>query len=173
VPLFLDNIFKKRFREAALYLLPVLAQLSWFYYAYLRTGNFFAILDAQTYWLNNNFIGQYVLPTLFQTDPNISFSLPFSEAYIGLVICLFGVFCLLTIKVREIDWKLGLYSILTFLVIICNGNVVSYSRYFSFVFPIWLLFKAKKDRWLILIVAVLAFSNLIAMYLFARWLFLG
>ncbi|MCW4034238.1 MAG: hypothetical protein NWF03_02610 [Candidatus Bathyarchaeota archaeon] len=173
VPLLLDNLLKKRFRDALLYLLPVLAQLSWFYYAYLRTGNFFAVLDAQTYWLNNTFIGQYVLPTLFQTEPNISLSLPFSEAYIGLVICLFGAFCLLTLKVRELDWKLALYSFLTFLVTICNGNVVSYPRYFSFIFPVWLLFATKKDRWLILTVTILAFADLISMYLFARWVFLG
>jgi hypothetical protein len=169
----LDSVRNKRFREALLYSLPVLALAAWFYYGYLKTGNFFIVLQAQKYWGYRRFPTQYVMPTLFQTNPPFPFSLPFTEAFVGLVICFSAIFFLLIIKTRELDWKLAIYSTLTFLIAVCVGNIFSCPRYFNFIFPVWFLFRTKKNLWLIPIISVLAFTDLISMYLFARWAFLG
>jgi Gpi18-like mannosyltransferase len=173
VPMILDRIANRRYREVLVYFIPVLTLLSWFFYAYIKTGNLFAIFYSQAYWGNNKFVVQYVLPTFFQTEPAYSFSLPVPEALVGFVICVFSVFCLLSVKVRELDWKLALYSFLTFLVVTFVGNIPSYPRYFSFIFPVWLLFRTKRRFWLIPIICILAFTDVIIMYLFARWTFLG
>jgi Gpi18-like mannosyltransferase len=173
VPMIIDRLRERKFREAILYIIPAFAVIAWFCYGYLKTANFFVVLEAQKYWLNRVFIGQYVLPTLFQVNPPYTLALPFTEAFVGLAICLSAIFFLVILKVREIDWKLATYSILTFLTIVCCGNILSYPRYFSFIFPLWFLFRMKNNRWLIPIIVALAFTDLIAMYLFARWVFLG
>jgi hypothetical protein len=173
VPMILDSVRNRRFREALLYTLPVLAVGSWFYYGYLKTGNFFVVLEAQKYWGNRIFPTQYVLPTLSQTNPPFPFNLPFTEAFVGLAICFSAMFFLLILKIRELDWKLAIYSTLTFFIVVCIGHILSYPRYFSFIFPLWFLFRTKKNLWLIPIISVLAFTDLISMYLFARWVFLG
>ncbi|UCC59043.1 MAG: hypothetical protein JSW14_03890 [Candidatus Bathyarchaeum sp.] len=173
VPMILDSARNRRFREALLYTLPVLAVAAWFCYGYLKTGNFFVVLEAQKYWGYRRFPTQYVLPTFFQTNPPFPFNLPFTEAFVGLAICFVAIFFLLILKIRELDWKLAIYSILTFVFVVCIGNILSYPRYFSFIFPVWFLFRTKKNYWLIPIILVLAFTDLISMYLFARWVFLG
>ena len=94
VPMILDNVRNRRFRKALLYTLPVLAVIAWFFYGYLKTGNFFAIFEAHKYWINRTFPSQYILPTLFQTNP----PLPFTEAFVGLAICFVAIFFLLIIK---------------------------------------------------------------------------
>ncbi len=173
VPIFLDRIAKRRYREVLIYFIPALTLLSWLLYAFIRTANLFAVFYSQTYWGDNKFILQYVLPTFFQANPPYSVNLPVPEAFVGLVFCVFAIFCLLSLKVRELDWKLALYSFLTFLVVAFSGNIHSYSRYFSFIFPVWFLFRTKKSFYLIPIVCILMFTDLLVMYLFARWVFLG
>ena len=173
VPMIIESIHNKKFREVVIYSLPVLAIFAWFYYGYLKTANFFVVFEAQKYWLNRVFTNQYVFPTFFQTSPPYSFNLPFTEAFVGLVICLSSIFFLITVKIRELDWKLAIYSILTFLTLVWYGNILSYPRYFSFIFPVWFLFRMKKNLWLIPIIYLLVFTDLISMYLFAWWVFLG
>ncbi|MHC3128737.1 MAG: hypothetical protein IBV52_01485 [Candidatus Bathyarchaeota archaeon] len=173
IPIIIDCVRNRQFRKALLYVLPVLTIVAWFYYGYLKTGNFLIVFDAQKYWINRTFLKQYIFTALFQTNPQYSLNLPHTEAFIGLVICFSSIFFLLIIKIQEIDWKLKVYSIITFLTLIWCGNIFSYPRYFSFIFPIWFLFRIKKKWLLIPIIFILAFIDLISMYLFARWVFLG
>jgi hypothetical protein len=43
----------------------------------------------------------------------------------------------------------------------------------SFIIPIWLIFKVKRNWQIMLVTVALAFFNLIIGYLFAGWVFLG
>jgi len=173
VPMFLESIIRKRFREALLYMLAGLAQVAWFCYGWLKTGNFLVVFEAQKYWSNRKFLSQYVLPTLFQTSSPFSFNLPVNEAFAGFVICLLAIFVLLIAKVSRLDWKLAVYSLLALFVTVLFGNIQSYPRYLSFIFPVWLTFRVEKNWWLILVLFMLGFGDLFFGYLFARWAFLG
>ena len=173
IPMILDRVLNRQFREVFLFASPFLAQALWFFYGYMKTGEFFMLFEAQKYWLNRKFLSQYILPALFQTNPPFPFSLPFTESFVGLVICLVAVFVLLIVKIFELDWKLGVYSALTLLIPVLFGNIFSYPRYLSFIFPVWFLFQVKKPWLLILLVFILGFCDLISVYLFARWVFLG
>jgi hypothetical protein len=173
VPMFLECVIRKQFRDALLYISAGLAQVAWFCYGWLKTGNFLAVLEAQKYWSNRKFLTQYVMPTLFQTSSPFSFNLPCNEAFVGFVFCLLAIFILLIAKVSKLDWKLAVYSVLAFFVAVLFGNIQSYPRYLSFIFPVWLTLRAEKNRWLILILFMLGFSDLFFAYLFARWAFLG
>jgi len=173
VPFLIEGFIQRDILRALLYALPILSQAAWFYYGFLRTGNFFVVFEAQNYWKNRIFWSQFVQPTFLQTNPPFSFNLPYTEAFMGLVIALLSIFIPLVVKVYEFDWKLGFYSTLTLITIICFGNILSCSRFMSFIFPIWLIFKVKRNWQTILVTAALAFFNLITGYLFARWVFLG
>ncbi len=174
IPMILEKGLEKKFREAFVFMLPVLAQMAWFFYGYMKTGDYFVVFKAQEYWENRMFISQYVLPALFQRDPPYPvFNLPYTEAFVGLVICLFGVFLLLVGKVFEVDWKLGVYSALTWLIIVVYGSTLSYPRFLSFIFPCWLLFHVKRRWMLVLTAVILGLCNVFFVYLFARWVFLG
>jgi len=154
-------------------MLAGLAQVAWFCYGWLKTGNFLVVFEAQKYWSNRKFLSQYVLPTLFQTSPPFSFNLPVNEAFAGFVICLLAIFVLLIAKVSRLDWKLAVYSLLALFVTVLFGNIQSYPRYLSFIFPVWLTFRVEKNWWLILVLFMLGFGDLFFGYLFARWAFLG
>ena len=91
----------------------------------------------------------------------------------GLALCLLAIFILFAAKVYEIDWKLGAYFTLTLIFIIYSGSIISYPRFLSFIFPLWFLFRMKRDWRLIPTSLTLGFLNLITGYLFARWAFLG
>jgi hypothetical protein len=173
VPFIVEGFFQRNVRRALLYTLPILSQVAWFYYGFLRTGSFFVVFEAQNYWKNRVFWSQLVQPTFLQTNPPFPFNLPYTEAFIGLVIALLSIFVLLIVKVYEFNWKIGLYSTLTLITIVCFGNILSYPRYLSFIFPIWLIFKVKRNWQTILATIILAFCNLISGYLFSRWVFLG
>jgi Gpi18-like mannosyltransferase len=174
IPMILEKGLEKKYREAFVFLLPVLTQMAWFCYGYVKTGDFFVVFQAQEYWENRMFISQYVLPALFQSSPPYPvFNLPYTESFMGLVICLFGVFLLLVGKVFEVDWKLGVYSALTWTIIVLYGSILSYPRFLSFIFPCWLFIQAKRRWILVLIAAILGLCNVFFVYLFARWVFLG
>ncbi|MEM2961053.1 MAG: hypothetical protein QXU67_05550 [Candidatus Bathyarchaeia archaeon] len=173
VPFIIEGFIQRDFFKVLLYMLPFLSEAAWFYYGYLRTGNFLVVFEAQNYWRNRIFWSQFVQPTFLQTNPPLPFNLPYSEAFMGLVICLLSIFILLVVKVYEFDWKMGIYSTLTLSTIICFGNILSYPRFLSFIFPIWLLFKVRKSWQVTSVTFVLAICDLISGYLFARWVFLG
>ncbi len=173
IPMLIANVINRKFRESLLYGLPVLAEIGWSYYGYMKTGNFVAIFYAQRFWHNRQFLSQYVLPTIFQTNPPYSFNLPPNEAIVGLVFCILSMFLLLVLKIYEIDWRLSVYASLNLLVIILCGNIQSCARYLSFIFPIWFLFKTKNKLLLVPMISVMGFFDLLFGYLFARWAFLG
>ena len=173
IPMILDSVLSRQVRRVFLLASPVVAQVLWLFYGYVNTGEVFMVFEAQRYWLNRRFVSQYILPALFQANPPFSFSLPFTEAFVGLVICLVAISVLLIVKIFELDWKLGVYSSLTFLIPVLFGNIFSYPRYLSFIFPVWLLFRVKRPWMLLLLAVTLGFCDLIAVYLFARWVFLG
>ena len=173
IPMILDSVLSRQVRRVFLLASPVVAQVLWLFYGYVNTGEVFMVFEAQRYWLNRRFVSQYILPALFQANPPFSFSLPFTEAFVGLVICLVAISVLLIVKIFELDWKLGVYSSFTFLIPVLFGNIFSYPRYLSFIFPVWLLFRVKRPWMLLLLAFTLGFCDLIAVYLFARWVFLG
>jgi len=173
IPMVIANSLNRKFRESLLYGFPLIAQIGWSYYGYMKTGNFFALFYAQRYWYNRQLLTQYMLPTLFQTKPPFSFNLPPNEAFVGLVFCLLSIFILLVLKIYEIDWRLSVYASINLLVIVLCGNIQSYARYLSFIFPIWFLFKTKKMLLLIPVISIMGFFDLFLGYLFARWAFLG
>lgn len=173
VPMIMVNIINRQFRKSLLYGFPIFSEIAWFYYGYMKTGNFFVIFEAQMYWHNRQFLSQYVIPTLFQMNPPFPFNLPPNEAFVGLVFCLLSIFILLVLKIYEIDWRLSIYSTINLLVIVLCGNIHSYARYLSFIFPLWFLFQMKKNWLLIPIIFTLGFCNLAFGYLFARWVFVG
>jgi len=173
IPMILDGVLRRQVRRVFLLASPVVAQVLWLFYGYVNTGEVFMVFEAQRYWLNRRFVSQYILPALFQANPPFSFSLPFTEAFVGLVICLVAISVLLIVKIFELDWKLGVYSSFTFLIPVLFGNIFSYPRYLSFIFPVWLLFRVKRPWMLLLLAFTLGFCDLIAVYLFARWVFLG
>ena len=172
-PFIIESVIQKQFGRALIYTLPVLSQITWFYYGYLRTGNIFIVFEAQKYWKNRLFWSQFAEPALFQKNPPFSFNLPYTESFMGLALCLLAIFILFAAKVYEIDWKLGAYFTLTLIFIIYSGSIISYPRFLSFIFPLWFLFRMKRDWRLIPTSLTLGFLNLITGYLFARWVFLG
>ena len=173
VPMIIESIVNKKGYRAFLYSFPFILDFTWLYFGYMRTGNFFVSFDAQKSCLNRIFLNQYILPTFFQRNPDFPFNLPFTESFIGLVIGFLVIFILLVVKVYQFDWRLGIYSTLTFFFIVYYGNTLSFPRYMSLIFPIWFLFRMKKKWWFILVIFILGFCDLITGYLFARWVLLG
>lgn len=77
----------------------------------------------------------------------------------GLAICLISVFALLVVKVYEVDWKMGLYSTHMLFIIVCFGNILSYPRFLSFIFPLWLIFKVRRSWHIIPAIVALAYGS--------------
>lgn len=135
LPMFLDLVHKRRYRNLLYVSIPVAALFAWFFYCYVNTGDWFASTTAQSkYWNMYSFL-RWAIDSISQgtisdfdgilgspVPPMIMVILTFFLIYFG----------------RKVDWSLTLYSISYFLVILYFASLESVARYLSFIFPIWI-----------------------------------
>lgn len=132
----LTNLLQKtRFNFLSLLLIPV-GLLSFFFYAYLSTGNFFLSLDVQRYWsrkptnvinvftlLGNKLIHFWNLPWhgIMSSKTDISF--------------VFFFIFLLAFMIRRIRKSYLVYAFLLIFVPLSTGSSMSMTRFLSLSFP--------------------------------------
>jgi hypothetical protein len=133
IPLAIDLIRQRRFRDLLNFAIPSAALFSWLYYGFYSTGNWlaFRVAETSTIWTQLDWIRGTVLP--FFAGQNVPF-----EATIFFMIAIVGFIAVLPFQV---DWRLGVFSVATYLSIILFSGPpeFSYLRYFSFIFPMWLI----------------------------------
>ena len=133
LPLAIDLLRQRRFRDLLNFVIPSAALFAWLYYGFRATGNWlaFRLSETSTIWTQIDWIRGTMLP--FFAGRNVPF-----EATDFFMITIVGFIVVLTFQV---DWRLGVLSAASYLSIILFSGPpeLSYLRYFSFIFPIWLI----------------------------------
>lgn len=160
-PIFLDLLFRRRWKRLLHTFVPILILLGWFYYSFLTTGDWLMSWSAQKYFGSQESWFRHSVAPLF-VDLGISFT-PTGYFTIGFI----AIVGLLAFLSWRFDWRLGVYSIVSFLPIVGFTTLgIAYVRYFSFIFPIWLNFRPRN---LVLIATICVFFyilSLVAWYQF-------
>ncbi|MBS7622425.1 hypothetical protein KEJ39_01960 [Candidatus Bathyarchaeota archaeon] len=128
LPILLDCLLKRKWRDALKSVIPVSALFSWLCYGYLTVGDWLAFRTAQETWGQNDWLRSYLLPFL------VGSYVGFDAARLVLIV-MFGYLAFASWKV---DWRICLYALVLFFGILGFSDARSYIRYFSFIFPVWL-----------------------------------
>ncbi|MFQ6085941.1 MAG: glycosyltransferase family 39 protein [Candidatus Bathyarchaeia archaeon] len=151
VPMLLDLLIKRRWKRLPHILVPAAALLGWFYFCYTKTGDWLASHTAGTFFGPPG--QEWVLGKL------IPFFSGSHKLFVQAEMMLIGIVGLLAFLCWNFDWRLSVYSIITFLgIVTLAGYLPSYPRFFSFIFPIWLNLKTR-NRILVFLVCALFFPH--------------
>jgi len=135
LPIFLDLLHRRKYRNFFYISIPVAALFAWFSYCYVNTGEWFASTTVQSkYWNMYSFlrwaIDSVSQGTISDFDGILGSPVP---PMIMMIVTLFLIYF-----GRKVDWRLTLYSISYFLIILCFASLESVARYLSFIFPMWM-----------------------------------
>ena len=167
VPLIIDLVRRKQLRPLGYLSIPYLTVLAWLAYGFYSTGFLLAFRQSEvTFWTQIGWFSGSILP--FLTGGDFSFL-----ALSAFVVFVFGFLVYLTFQE---DWRLGILSLAMYVSVIVFAGPpdLSYLRYFSFIFPIWIL--AGRVRSWSLLIAYCVFMSLNSMlffYAFASGLWIG
>src|SRR5208337_4370629 len=106
--------------------------LAWLFYGFYSTGYWFAFRVAEvTFWTETYSFAAWVISFL----GGGSF---YFEALSSFAVAVFGYLVYLTFQE---DWRLGTLSLATYasVLFLTGPPQLSYLRYFSFIFPVWIL----------------------------------
>jgi Gpi18-like mannosyltransferase len=123
-------------------------------------------MNAATWTTSTEYFGtfwfkDYLTSIFTAAHPTVFFN--FYQAFALAFIALVGY---LVINSTRMDWRLGFYSIVMFVVIILFGFVNGLPRYLSFIFPMWLVIKTKDIVTLVMLVLLFYMHSLILWYEF-------
>lgn len=147
LPVVLDLFSKRNWRRMVWAAIPLLTLVSWDLYFAMSTGHLF-LWDAIFY-------------TIWPEKP-WSFELSNKGVFSVLFLPLLFYLAFLTLKR---DWRLATYTLVLSTIIIPNSSLWGWTRYLSFLFPVWLNFKFRNPG----ISAILIFI----FYFGALWLWLS
>ncbi|MEM3005077.1 MAG: hypothetical protein QXK96_07270, partial [Candidatus Bathyarchaeia archaeon] len=145
LPMLLDLLVHRRWRSIPIALIPVLLISGFVYFFKSQAILTRIILEINTAtWQVSHagtgyfWIRDYVLPVFSQERPVVMFD--YWHAFALALVVLIG--CAAIYSART-DWRLGVYSIALYIVIILFGFINGLIRYLSFIFPIWLIFRTR------------------------------
>ena len=168
LPILLDLIIRRKWKEIPLTLIPVFfIVIVILPYTHKDLLNRLILEFNTATWavsretLGNFWFRDYILSIFASTRPMSFFH--FFHAYALAFIVLVGY---LAVSSAKIDWRLGVYSITMFTVIIIFGYVNGLIRYTSFIFPIWLNIKTKNPAILFPIILLFYIHSLILWHQF-------
>ena len=166
LPMFLDLLHRRERKRLLYTLIPPIALFAWLSYCFVNTGDWFASITAQ-----NKYWNMYSFPIwLVNFISNQRWTeIPSELSGVILIILTSN----LIYYGRKVDWRLTIYSVTSFLVILCFAYMWSISRYLSFIFPIWIALDTRnlQGKWRNILTAalcILFFS--IAFFLWYRFL---
>ena len=139
VPIAYDFIRTKQTRYILTLTLPIASLLGWCYFCFNATGDWLASLTSQRVAWGTVGLGESLYQILFMNR-----TLPH-----GTDVALIAFLAILVFPVLrsfKIDYALGIYSTLLFLLLLLAGSRISMVRYVSFIFPLWITFPMKSLR---------------------------
>jgi hypothetical protein len=166
LPMLLDMLRKREHKRLLCSLVPTIALFSWLAYCFVNTGDWLASITAQSkYWTMYSFPKWLITYASTQRMTDV-----LSETSGVILIILTCIFIYLG---RRVDWRLTIYSVASFMVILYFASMWSASRYLSFIFPIWIYLGTRtlQFKWRNILTAALCiifFS--IAVFLWYRFL---
>lgn len=168
IPLVLELVKKKQVKSSLYLAIPVFSILAWLYYGFYSTGNWLAFRQAQVSppWSQMDWLSSSVLP--FFAGRSFNFQ-PLSFFMIVII----GFLVYLTFQE---DWRLGVLSLVTYasIILFAGPPELSYLRYFSFVFPIWLVAGRVRSWGLLLVYCVfMSIGSMMMWYYFTMGYFTG
>jgi hypothetical protein len=161
IPMIADLIRKRQFRSLAWSAIPALAISSWLYFGFYSTADWLAFRSSETsFWSQADWLRNWVIPFLEGGGTNSAHS---SYAYSFFMIVLVGFVVILTFQV---DSRLGLMSVAMYMAVLffAGPPSTSYFRYFSFIFPIWLLARIRSWKIVAFYCVLMAIHSAIMWY---------
>lgn len=159
LPLFLDIVKSKQYRNLLYVAIPLLFIGSWLLFCNIATGNPFVSWTDENYW-----------KTWANGQPGIKYGLVQSilvEGLRGNVVCCAGgnafdpailvsvaFVAYLIVKTWQVDRFLWVYAVSLFSMLLFAAPLISLLRYMVFIFPIWLTVKVKNRLIVTICIAV-------------------
>lgn len=177
LPLILGLLKRKLWIKITFASLPIFALLGWIWYSYIKTGDYLAIATSQeqwtgmpwqpTSWVQGFLMSQIGIESLSQTIGEREYGVySFLVPLIAIIACL-------VMMSFEVDWRLGIYSIAVYTIIMIFGTPLSLMRFLPFIFPIWLRIRMKSFSITFAICTVLYIHGLLIWYMFSRNIWIG
>jgi hypothetical protein len=162
LPMLLDLLFHRRWKSIPMALIPAFL-IGVFVYVFRSQAILTRmILEINTATWQVSHVGtgyfwirDYVLP-VFSQRPVVMFD--YWHAFALALVVLVGCVAMYSAKT---DWRLGVYSITLYAVIILFGFINGLIRYLSFIFPVWLNFRMRNPLILSLLILLLYIHSLI------------
>jgi hypothetical protein len=159
IPLILDIVKNKQFKLMGYLVIPFLSVVGWLLYGFYSTGIWLAFRQAELTWTQTDWLRQTIIPLLAGGTLTLWAPTTF-------IVLVFGYLVYLTFQE---DWRLGTLSLAMYAstIFFAGPPELSYPRYFSFIFPIWIL-AGKVRSWVLLgtYSIFMAFSSLLLLYAF-------
>ncbi len=145
IPVFLDIVRRRRYRELLYLAIPVACIGSWLLFCYISTGDAFASWTDERLQFSsfsgggNAYYSSLIQTILFQLSRGVP------PTYLDpAVLASVLLFAYLVARVWEVDRLLWTYAaILVTALILAVWSHISLIRFLSFIFPIWLTVKVK------------------------------
>lgn len=170
MPILFGLLSKREWRKLLYVAIPAASLFGWMLHCLLATGDWLVFLTQQlvgphaTTWtgLFDNFVN-FLNFYNYQIYKLADFT--YTIALTALT------FCLITLTFR-IDWRIGSFSLATFLVFLLFGALISFVRFVSFIFPIWLILRVRNPLTLVSIVILFFISSLMVwnQFLVGGWI---
>jgi len=165
IPIFLDLIHRRKRKQISYILIPIVSLASWMYYCSLATDYWlgFARLEARQ-------IGSEKLFPDFVTSllnfPYVFKVFTFTHEFTLFIAYLAITTCLVHFTL-QLDWRLGSYTYTLFFALVLEAAVISYVRFFAFIFPIWLILRVKNQS---IVISACAFSFIYSLMIWSQFL---
>jgi len=166
VPVAFDLARKKRIRNLWTLTFPVACLLGWSYFCFSATGDWLAPLTSQRVAWGTIGLGEMLYRVLFMNG-----SLPHGTDVA--LIAFFAILIFPVLRSFKVDSALGIYSALTFLLLLCSGSRISIVRYASFIFPIWFTFPVNGLRSALLCIPIFLIVSAALWFEFASGLWVA
>lgn len=168
LPMFIDLIIRRNWKGAILALTPALI-ISIIVLPFTHQDLLILLaeeINTATWAVTRESLGffwlrDYIVPIFTESRPMAFFH--FFHAFALAFVILTGY---LAINSAKTDWRLGIYSIAMFTIIIIFGFVNGLPRYIAFIFPIWLVVRVKNPAILLPIIFLFYIHSLILWYQF-------
>ena len=154
IPIVYDCVRKRQLKRLAFAIIPILTSAGWLLYAYARTGDLLAPLDARSRMVDPTPVAIMTSLSDIMKGHLVSFAVLAHFWWLFIAGIPFLLFVLvLAHRAFRLDQGLGLYTFISMLAIFIFGFSVapptSFLRFFTFLFPVGLPLYTK--RWLLIV----------------------
>ena len=162
LPMFLDIVKSKRYRELRYLVIPAAFMASWLLFCYFSTGDLIVSWTDEKYWQRGSGGEGVRLVQAIMHQGLRGVMLCCSGLVVPTIFCSVSFFVILVVMIWRVDRSLWVYAVIVSgLLIFTTTSFISLPRYLTFIFPVWLSVRVRNPIVVAVCVALLVPITLI------------